>query len=61
MGKTFNDDAQVSDYAKDAIKKVSAIGIFGGDDLGNFNPKGSLTRAEACAILCRLADAVKEV
>ncbi len=61
LGKTFNDDAQVSDYAKDAIKKVSAIGIFGGDDLGNFNPKGSLTRAEACAILCRLADAVKEV
>ncbi len=61
MGKTFNDDAQVAPYAKDAIKKVSAAGIFGGDNLGNFNPKGSLTRAEACAILCRLADAVKEV
>lgn len=61
MGKTFNDNAQVADYAQEAIKKVSAIGIFGGDDLGNFNPKGSLTRAEACAILCRLADAVKEV
>ena len=58
-GKTFNDDAQISSYAKEAVKKVSAAGIFGGDNLGNFNPKGSLSRAEACAILCRLADSVK--
>lgn len=61
QGMTFNDDAQISDYARDSIKKVAAMQIFTGDDKGNFNPRGNLTRAEACAILCRLADAVKEV
>lgn len=56
----FADEADMADYAREAIKAVSAAGIFGGDDAGNFNAKGSLSRAEACAILCRLADVIKE-
>ncbi len=57
----FADSAMISDYAKEAVKTVRAAGIFGGDELGNFNPKASLSRAEACAILCRLAELLGEV
>ncbi len=32
-----------------------AVGLVGGDDHGNFNPKGALTRAEACVLLDRAA------
>lgn len=60
-GTSFNDAATVSDYAKDAVAKVSANKIFGGDDKNNFNPASPLTRAEACAIICRLSDVVKGV
>ena len=31
-----------------------AAGLFKGDDLGNFNPKGKMTRAQAAAVLHRL-------
>ncbi len=57
----FGDGESVADYAKDAVAKVSAAEVFGGDDMGNFNPKANLTRAEACAIICRLADRIKGV
>lgn len=57
----FNDEENASDYAKEEIKKVSAAGVFSGDENGNFNPKASLSRAEACAIICRLAEILKEV
>lgn len=52
----FADESMISDYAKEAVKTVRAAGIFGGDEHGNFNPKAHLSRAEACAILCRLAE-----
>lgn len=51
----FADDAQISDYAKNAVAITRAAGIFGGDNNGNFNPKSYLSRAETCAIICRLA------
>ena len=54
--ESFADDAQISDYAKDAVANVRASGIFGGDSNGNFNPKSYLSRAETCAIICRLAE-----
>lgn len=57
----FADEAMISDYAKEAVKIVRAAGIFGGDEQGNFNPKAHLSRAEACAILCRLAERLGEV
>ena len=55
----FADSELISDYAKDAISLVSSAKIFGGDENGNFNPKESLTRAETCAIICRLTDLAK--
>ncbi len=57
----FNDNELVADYAKDAVARVAAAGIFTGDESGNFNPKEGLSRAETCAILSRLADRVEEV
>ncbi|MBQ4517609.1 MAG: S-layer homology domain-containing protein [Clostridia bacterium] len=59
--KEFSDAANIADYAKDAVQKVATAGIFSGDDEGNFNPKANLSRAEACAVLCRLANTVKGV
>lgn len=56
---TFGDGDAVAEYAKEAVAAVSASGIFSGDEQGNFNPKAELSRAEACAILCRLADLAK--
>ena len=60
-GIAFNDIATVSSYAQEAVAKVSANKIFGGDDKNNFNPASPLSRAEACAIICRLTDLVKGV
>ncbi len=55
----FADGDEIADYAKDAVAKVSSAKIFSGDESGKFNPKDSLTRAETCAIICRLIDLVK--
>ncbi|MBR5156856.1 MAG: S-layer homology domain-containing protein [Clostridia bacterium] len=58
---SFSDADVMADYAKDAVIRVAKAGIFNGDEQGNFNPKADLSRAEACAILCRLAEKVKGV
>lgn len=58
---TFADEADISDYAKASVERVAAAEIFGGDANGSFNPKDSLSRAEACAILVRLTEIIKEV
>ncbi len=55
----FTDSNNISDYAKDAVSAVSSAKIFGGDENGQFNPKAGLTRAETCAIICRLIDLAK--
>ena len=52
---TFADEANVSDYATEAVKCLASAGIINGSD-GNFNPKNAITRAETAAILCRTAD-----
>ncbi len=57
----FADIGTAASYAADSIARVAAAGIFSGDENGNFNPKANLSRAEACAILCRLAEKIKEV
>jgi len=52
--KTFADESSVSEYAKEAVNYVSECGIFKGDDIGNFNPKNGLSRAEAAALISRM-------
>jgi len=49
--KIFADEEDISDYAKTAVKNLSAISILSGDDSGNFLPQKHATRAEAAKIL----------
>ena len=57
----FSDEDNIAGYAKEAVARAAKAGIFSGNEQGNFNPKSALSRAEACAILCRLAEKVKGV
>lgn len=41
----------VSDYAADAVARLSGCGIINGDENGNFNPENSAARAEAAKII----------
>lgn len=47
----FKDDAQIADYAKDAVAALQRQGFLAGDNEGNVNPRKKLTRAEAAAVL----------
>lgn len=48
---TLRDMATVSDYAADAVARLSGCGIINGDKNGNFNPENSAARAEAAKII----------
>lgn len=52
----FNDDANISDYARDGIYVASELGLMNGDEKGNFRPKEPLTRAQAAAIIVRFLE-----
>ena len=55
----FNDDADIADYAAEAIKKFFEAGIIVGKGNGIFDPKGDATRAEVATMLMRLIEAVE--
>ncbi len=48
----YQDVAVDADYAG-AVELLSALGIFEGDENGNFNPDKTVSRAEMAAIICR--------
>ena len=50
-GKTFVDDSEISDYAKDAVSFLSSVGVVNGDENGAFNPHSFANRAEAAQML----------
>ena len=56
--KTFADESDISDYAKESVSLLGANGILQGDGSG-FKPLLPITRAEAAALLCRLSDKLK--
>ncbi len=56
----YKDSAQISDYAIEAVALCSVIGIFEGDNHGNFNPLDDATRAEAAAVFTRLHKYIKD-
>jgi len=47
----INDINDSSDYAKESIITLTEKGIITGDQNGNFNPKGIVTRAEIVKML----------
>ena len=54
-GKSFSDDSEISEYAKDAVSKMAVIGVINGYD-GKFMPKNNITRAEAVTMIARALD-----
>ncbi len=54
--ETFDDDSNISDYAKNAVYKVRDAGIIKGYDNNTFAPSASLTRAEAATVIIKLLD-----
>ena len=47
----FGDEAEISDYALEAVKHLSGAGIINGYEDGTFGPQRTLTRAEAARII----------
>ena len=52
---SFTDNESISSWAENDVIKAASMGIIQGNPDGAFNPQGSITRAEASAIIYRLA------
>ncbi len=52
--KPFADVADISDWAFDSAYYMQSVGLMVGDNANRFQPKKTLTRAEAAAIFMRL-------
>jgi len=52
-GYEFDDWAEVSEYAKEAVGMLYGNGIVNGTGNGNFAPRANATRAEATVIIFR--------
>lgn len=50
-GKTFSDEAEISDYAKESVEKLTKAGVISGMTDTEFAPKGNLTRAQAAKLI----------
>ena len=50
----FKDQASVNEKYATAVDTLSALEVFKGYEDGNFNPKGTITRAEVAAIIYRI-------
>ena len=55
---TFADNAQISRWAKDAVKAMQQAGILAGKVNNCFDPKGTATRAEVATVLRRFVKIV---
>lgn len=51
----FADESDIADYAKEAVKNLSASEIISGFDNGRFMPEENLTRAQAATIIYKAA------
>ena len=51
----FPDDENISDTYRQAAEVLSDLGVFNGDQNGNFNPKDPIRRSEVAAIIYRIA------
>jgi len=51
--QAFSDEQDISDYAREAVYKVAAIGWLKGSD-NRFSPRNKVTRAEAAVVVDRI-------
>lgn len=52
----YGDDDNISDWAKESVYKINAIGIMNGTSNNNFEPKLSFTKEQAIVAIMRLYD-----
>ena len=55
---TFADNAQISSWAKNAVRIMQQAGILSGKNGNKFDPKGTATRAEIATVLRRFVEIV---
>ena len=55
---TFADNAQISSWAKNAVRTMQQAGILAGKNGNKFDPKGTATRAEIATVLRRFVEIV---
>jgi hypothetical protein len=55
-GLEFTDAAEIGDWARGSVAALRAGGVIDGYPDGRFGPRGSASRAEACAALLRAVD-----
>ena len=56
----FTDEGSISAWALEAVLKSRRCGLINGRDDGSFDPSGTATRAEMCAVMARLMEKTKE-
>ncbi|MDR1439876.1 MAG: S-layer homology domain-containing protein, partial [Clostridiales bacterium] len=54
--EAFADESEIAGYALDAVKALYASGVINGVGDGLFSPGGGATRAQAAAMLHRIAE-----
>lgn len=52
----FTDEAAISDWALEAVNYMRDTNLMNGRGEGRFEPKGTATRAEICAVVSRLIE-----
>lgn len=56
----YNDSNLISEYAKESIEVMTALGIVSGDTSGCFRPKDNSTRAEAAVMIAKTIEFVEK-
>lgn len=56
----YNDDAQISSWAKDAVTWAQRCGLVSGMGGNNFSPKTGCTRAQTALIIKKLVEAIPQ-
>ena len=54
--ESFSDEDSISDWALKAVNSLRDMGLMNGRGENRFEPKGTATRAEICAVVYRLAE-----
>ena len=58
--QTFADEAQIADYAKNAMQTMNKIGVLTGMNNGDIQPRKVITRAEVAGMLHRFLEAQQD-
>ena len=56
----FTDQDSISPWTLEAVLRARRCGLISGRDDGSFDPAGTATRAEMCAVMARLMEKTKD-